>query len=117
LLAAFEISQFVLANDWNSLALELGIVGLLLWLILVIFWFIFLVFFPMGYNSISFYQDFLVNAYFCILVGILYRLPNVALSAQFATVPASAPNRSSVQESLPVQPSAAPMRADQSSPS
>jgi hypothetical protein len=44
----------VLANDWNSLALELGIVDLLLWLILVIFWFIFLVFFPMGYNSIFF---------------------------------------------------------------
>jgi hypothetical protein len=65
----------------------MGIVGLLLWLILgvsvsisawkvirqlrgspwfpiafVIFWFIFLLFSPMGYNSISFYQDFLVNA-------------------------------------------------------
>lgn len=105
-------------NGYGQLVVEMGIVGLLLWLILgaaaclsawkivkqlrgspwfpiafVIFWFIFLVFFPMGYNSISFYQDFLVNAYFWILVGILYRLPHVALSAQFAaeTTQASRP--------------------------
>jgi hypothetical protein len=50
----------------------------------VIFWFIFLVFFLVGYTSLSFYQDFLANAYLWILVGILYRLPGLALSAQFA---------------------------------
>jgi O-antigen ligase len=97
-------------NGYGQLVVEMGIVGLLLWLVLglsislsawkvakqlrgspwfpmafVIFWFIFLLFFPMGYNSLSFYQDFLVNAYFWILLGILYRLPHVALSAQFAT--------------------------------
>jgi hypothetical protein len=96
-------------NGYGQLVIELGVVGLLLWIILgasvslsawkivkqlrgspwfpiafVIFWFIFMLFFPMGYSSLSFYQDFLVNAYFWILIGILYRLPSLALSTQFA---------------------------------
>ncbi len=96
-------------NGYGQLVIEMGILGLILWLVLgatvsisawrivsrlrgspwfpvafVIFWFAFLVFFPMGYTSIIFYQDFLVNAYFWILIGILYRLPSLALSAQFA---------------------------------
>jgi hypothetical protein len=96
-------------NGYGQLVIEMGIVGLLLWLILgaavclsawkivvqlrgspwfpvafVIFWFAFVLFFPMGYNSLAFYQDFLVNAYVWILIGILYRLPHVARSAQFA---------------------------------
>ena len=96
-------------NGYGQLVVEMGIVGLLLWIVLgaavclsawkvvkrlrgsprfpiafVIFWFTFLVFFPMGYNSLGFYQDFLVNAYFWILIGILYRLPSIALSAQFS---------------------------------
>lgn len=96
-------------NGYGQLVIEMGIFGLILWLVLgvsvsisawsvvkqlrgspwfpiafVIFWFAFLLFFPMGYNSIVFYQDFLVNAYFWILIGILFRLPTIALSAQFA---------------------------------
>src|SRR5258708_36106458 len=96
-------------NGYGQLVVEMGVVGLLLWLVLgasiaipawkivkqlrgsprfpiafVIFWFIFLVFFPMGYNTLSFYQDFLVNAYLWILIGILFRLPSIALSAQLA---------------------------------
>jgi len=100
-------------NGYGQLVVEMGVVGLLLWIILgasvslsawkivkqlrgspwfpiafVIFWFIFMIFFPIGYASLAFYQDFLVNAYLWILVGILYRLPHLALSAQFATVTA-----------------------------
>jgi len=96
-------------NGYGQLVIELGVVGLILWIILgasvsisawriakllrgspwfpiafVIFWFAFLVFFPMGYNTVTFYQDFLVNAYFWILIGILFRLPTIALSAPFA---------------------------------
>jgi hypothetical protein len=97
-------------NGYGQLVVEMGIVGLLMWLVLgasvsisawkivkqlrgspwfpiafVIFWFIFMVFFPLGYFTLIFYQDFLVNAYLWIFVGILYRLPGVALSVQFAT--------------------------------
>lgn len=96
-------------NGYGQLVIEMGIFGLALWVVLgfaittsawkvvkqlrgspwfpvafVIFWLAFLLFFPMGYNTVSFYQDFLVNAYFWILIGILYRLPSLALSAQFA---------------------------------
>jgi hypothetical protein len=117
-------------NGYGQLVIELGIVGLLLWLILgasialsawkivkqlrgspwfpiafVIFWLAFLVFFPMGYNSIAFYQDFLVNAYFWILIGILYRLPNLALSAQFAAKPATVPRFAGASSRIPVNPS------------
>src|SRR5258708_18679750 len=73
-------------SGYGQLVIEMGIVGLLLWLILgasismsawkvakqlrgspwfpmafVIFWFIFMVFFPWGYISLVFYQDFLLT--------------------------------------------------------
>lgn len=120
-------------NGYGQLVIEMGILGLALWLILgasiamsawkiakslrgspwfpmafVIFWFIFLVFFPIGYNSIAYYQDFLVNAYFWILVGVLYRLPSIALSAQFAAE--AAPTRRFVESKpVPANPTAARM--------
>ena len=117
-------------NGYGQLVIELGVVGLLLWIILgasislsawkivkqlrgspwfpiafVIFWLAFMVFFPMGYNSISFYQDFLVNAYFWILIGILYRLPNLALSTQFAAKPATVPRFAGASSRIPANPS------------
>ena len=103
-------------NGYGQLVIEMGIVGLFLWITLgisisisawkivkrlrgspwfpiafVIFWFVFMLFFPMGYNTISFYQDFLVNAYFWVLVGVLYRLPSLAPSVQFAASTRTAP--------------------------
>jgi hypothetical protein len=96
-------------NGYGQLVVEMGVVGLLMWLVLgasvsiqawkivkqlrgspwfpvafVIFWFTLMVFFPMGYINLIFYQDFLVNAYLWMFIGILFRLPGVALSAQFA---------------------------------
>jgi O-antigen ligase len=96
-------------NGYGQLVVEMGIVGLLLWISLglsiclsawklvkqlrgspwfpmafAFFWFAFMMFFPIGYNTLTFYQDFLVNAYLWILVGMLYKLPRLALSAQFA---------------------------------
>ena len=101
-------------NGYGQLVVEMGVVGLLLWIILgfavcasawklvkslhgspwfplafVIFWLMFLTFFPMGYTSIIFYQDFIVNAYLWILLGVLFRLPKLALSAQFAPLVAA----------------------------
>lgn len=108
-------------NGYGQLVVEFGIVGLLLWIVLgasvslsawtivkrlrgtpwfpvgfVIFWLNFLIFFPLGYAGLVFYQDFLVNAYFWILVGILFRLPSLALSAQFAIEQNSGRQRSAV---------------------
>jgi hypothetical protein len=110
-------------NGYGQLVVEMGVVGLLLWIILgaavslsgwkvvkqlrgspwfplafVIFWFSFMLFFPIGYATLSFYQDFLVNAYFWILIGILFRLPNLALSAQFAAEAAQVPRPGFVRD-------------------
>jgi O-antigen ligase len=96
-------------NGYGQLVVEMGVLGLLLWILLgvsvcgaawkrvkglrgspwfplafVIFWLVFLTFFPLGYNSIMFYQDFIVNAYLWILLGLLFRLPSLALSSQFS---------------------------------
>jgi hypothetical protein len=96
-------------NGYGNLVIELGIGGLILWIVLgmaisvsawrivkklkgtpwlpigfVVFWYAFLLMFPMGYTSLSAYQDFVMNAYFWILLGILFRLPSIALSAQRA---------------------------------
>jgi hypothetical protein len=93
-------------NGYGQLIVEMGPLGLLLWILLgaalalsawslakrlrgspyfplafAIFWFAFMLFFPIGYNSLVFYQDFLISAYFWILVGILYRLPALAATA------------------------------------
>jgi hypothetical protein len=102
-------------NGYGQLVVEMGVVGLLLWLILglaiclsawklvkqlrgspwfpmafAIFWLAFLLFFPIGYNGLVFYQDFLVNAYLWILLGVLCKLPRLALSTQFALEPSAA---------------------------
>jgi hypothetical protein len=96
-------------NGYGQLVVEMGVLGLLMWITLgasiafsawkvvkhlrgsawfpiafTIFWLAFMLFFPIGYAGLIFYQDFLINAYFWILIGILFRLPNIAISAQFA---------------------------------
>jgi hypothetical protein len=97
-------------NGYGALVLELGIVGLILWLIMsvavtrscwrvvrklrlsplyplafAIFWFVFLLLFPLTYNSMVQYQNFVLNAYMWLLVGILFRLPEISLSIQSPT--------------------------------
>jgi O-antigen ligase len=90
-------------NGFGQLIIELGIMGLLLWIFLAIaisistwriakslrgtswfpisfaiFWYAFLLLLPKGYISFVSYQDYLMNAYLWILLGILYRLPDLA---------------------------------------
>jgi O-antigen ligase len=87
-------------NGYGSLLLEMGIPGLLLWIIMIIaivracwkvvkqlratpmfpvafsiFWFAFIVLFPLSFVGLSTYQDFIINANLWILIGILFRLP------------------------------------------
>ena len=50
---------------------------------------------PLTFNGLQPYQGFVLNAYLWLLLGILFRLPSLALSAQYATVsqiPATAQN-------------------------
>ena len=61
----------------------------------VIFWYAFFLLFPATFGGIQPYEDFLLNAYFWLLLGVLFRLPTIALSAQFAAnASAAQPQRS-----------------------
>ena len=96
-------------SGFGALVLELGIVGLILWLIMsfaivlsawrvvkklrgspwfpiafVIFWYAFLLLLPITFTSMVAYEDFVLNAYLWLLLGILFRLPSLALSVEFA---------------------------------
>ena len=46
---------------------------------------------PMTFTSMVAYEDFVINAYFWLMLGILFPLPTLPLSSQFANVPAPAP--------------------------
>jgi hypothetical protein len=86
-------------NGYGQLVLELGIVGLLLWIVLAfaitrsawqavknlkgtvwfplgfaIFWNTFLLVFPTSFYSFVAYQDFVINSYFWLMLGILFRV-------------------------------------------
>jgi hypothetical protein len=96
-------------SGFGTLVLEMGIGGLVLWITMgfailfhawkvvkklkgspwfplafVIFWYAFFLLFPATFGGIQPYEDFLLNAYFWLLLGVLFRLPTIALSAQFA---------------------------------
>jgi hypothetical protein len=90
-------------SGYGILLLELGILGLLLWIFLsiaisvstwkianrlrgtpwfplafVIFWYAFLLLGPKAYISFINYQDYLMNSYLWVMLGILFRLPQLA---------------------------------------
>jgi hypothetical protein len=87
-------------NGYGQMLLEMGIPGLLLWIIFSsavvlscwsvvkrlrhtplyaigfgIFWYALLVLFPLTYVGLSTYQNFVVTAFLWILIGVLFRLP------------------------------------------
>jgi hypothetical protein len=95
-------------SGFGAIIIEMGIVGLLLWismaigiaaaawkvvrklkgspwfpLAFMIFWYAFLLLLPLTYDGMQAYQDFILNAYLWLLLGVLFRLPELALDAQF----------------------------------
>ncbi|MGA2482292.1 MAG: hypothetical protein ABSF92_04155 [Candidatus Acidiferrales bacterium] len=91
-------------SGYGNIIVEMGIVGLSLWLVwtialaisawrvvralknspwfplaFAIFWFAALLVFPMTYSTLTTYQNFVLNAYFWLLLGILFRLPTLAM--------------------------------------
>ena len=96
-------------SGFGTLVVEMGIGGLILWFVMtagilfsswkvvnrlrgspwfplgfVIFWNAFVLLLPSTFGGIQPYEDFLLNAYFWLLLGLLFRLPTIALSAQFS---------------------------------
>lgn len=90
-------------EGFGDLIVEMGILAPLLWLLwggavlyyswkvvrqlrgtrflplaIVIVWYAFLLLFPMTYGAISAYQDYVCSIYMWLLIGVLYRLPEIA---------------------------------------
>jgi len=98
---------FYVESGYGTLVVELGIVGLLLWIVMafaivisawkavlklrgtvwfpigfVIFWYASLLLFPYTYAGLASYEDFILNCLLWLPLGILFRLPSLALSVQ-----------------------------------
>src|SRR4029077_18595471 len=98
---------FWVENRWGTLILEMGILGPILWIIwtssllyfswkivrqlrgtiyfpvaLSIFWYAFVLLVPFSYNGMAPYQNYVMNAYLWLLVGVLFRLPHLARNPQ-----------------------------------
>ena len=96
-------------SGYGNLVLEMGIGGLILWLIMsvavvysswkvvrslkgshlfplgfMIFLYSFILLFPMTFTGIQAYQDFVLNSYHWLLLGMLFRLPKLLAAAQFS---------------------------------
>jgi hypothetical protein len=96
-------------SGYGALVVEMGIGGLVLWIVMslaitvsawkvvkklkgsplfplgfVIFWYVWFLLFPATFGGMQSYEDFLFNAYFWLLLGVLFRLPTIALSPQLA---------------------------------
>jgi hypothetical protein len=107
----FHVSPPALGPEsgFGAIVTEMGIVGLLLWLIMsaailipawrvvrklrgspwfplgfMIFWYALILLIPFTFLGLQAYQDFILNAYLWLLLGILFRLPTIKLAIQSA---------------------------------
>jgi len=106
-------------NGYGQIILELGIVGIIAWLFLsgsiifsawkvvkglrqtpwfpiafCIFWYAFLLLIPMSYIGFIAYQDYVMNAYLWLMLGILFRLPDIAKQTALAQAAQRTPSNS-----------------------
>ncbi len=114
--------EVAVESGWGSLMVELGIVGLALWFVWTtvvllgcwrvvyglrqtrlfpvgfgILWFAGVMLVLETYASLSVYQDYILNAYLWLLVGVLYKLPDLLITRPVA-VPAPATSRAIAQQ-------------------
>jgi hypothetical protein len=103
-------------SGFGTLVVEMGIGGLILWLVMsfaivfsawrvvknlrgspwfpiafMIFWYAGLLLLPITFAGMQAYEDFVLNAYLWLLLGVLFRLPTLALSGQFAAAQQGVP--------------------------
>jgi hypothetical protein len=96
-------------SGFGTLVIEMGIGGLILWFVMsfaillsawrvvkklrgspwfplafVIFWYAGLLLLPITFTGMQAYEDFVLNAYLWLLLGVLFRLPTLAVSAHYA---------------------------------
>jgi hypothetical protein len=111
-----EPPQIWVESGWGVLILEMGILAPFVWLLwsatllfygwrivrqlrqtvyfpvaLSILWYAFLLLFPFTHMGMAPYQNYIMNAYFWLLIGVLFRLPHLARSPQLVPSRASVP--------------------------
>jgi hypothetical protein len=104
---------FWVENGWGTLILEMGILGPVLWIAwtssllyfswkvvrqlrgtvyfpvaLSIFWYALMLLVPFSFNGMAPYQNYVMNAYLWLLIGVLFRLPYLARNSQAVAHPA-----------------------------
>jgi hypothetical protein len=107
-------------EGYGQLIMEMGIIAPFLWLLwtgavlyyqwrvllrlrqtrffpiaLAIFWYSFLLLYPITYGGLAPYHNYVNNAYFWLMVGVLFRLPELAAAAPMPV--AAPPGRSKVK--------------------
>jgi hypothetical protein len=93
-------------SGFGCIVIEMGIGGLILWIVMslavlfhawkvvlrlkgspwfplgfMIFWYALILLLPLTFSAMTPYQDFIMNAYMWLLLGVLFRLPKLAHSA------------------------------------
>jgi hypothetical protein len=116
--------QVSVESGFGSLLAEFGVAGPILWLIwatalviscwhvvlklrqtrmfplgFAVFWFAFVLLFPETFGSINSYQDYVMNATLWLLVGIMYRLPELVAMQSVALAAPAVTSRSSQPQS------------------
>jgi hypothetical protein len=117
--------QLSVESGYGSLLAEFGIAGPILWMIwatalviscwrvalklrqtrmfplgFAVLWFAFVLLFPETFGSINIYQDYVMNATLWLLVGILYRLPELVVTRPVTLTAPAVAMRSSQPQSL-----------------
>jgi hypothetical protein len=108
-------------NGWGALIVEMGILGPILWILWTtillyqgwkvvkqlrqtvyfpigfsIWWYMFLLLVPLSYGGIAPYQNFVMNAYFWVLTGVLFRLPHLSHKPQVLPAKSAVPGLAGV---------------------
>jgi hypothetical protein len=104
-------------SGFGAIVVEMGIGGLALWLVMsvailipawrvvrslrgspwfplgfMIFWYALILLLPFTFLGLQPYQDFILNAYLWLLLGILFRLPTISLDKQSSAQPVKVAN-------------------------
>jgi hypothetical protein len=111
-----KLLGFNVESGFGTLVIEMGVLGLILWLVMsgaivfsawkvvkklkgspwfplafTIFWYAAVLLFALTFAGMQAYQDFLLNAYLWLLLGVLFRLPSLGVAALEAPVELPAP--------------------------
>ncbi len=109
-------SNISVENGWGTLIVEMGILGPILWILWTtvllyqgwkvvkrlrgtvyfpigfsIWWYMFLLLVPLSYGGMAPYQNFVMNAYFWLLTGVLFRLPELSQKPQLVPSQSAVP--------------------------